>query len=115
MSADARDESLATEESTNLLFLDQFGRSVYILFFADGVLRQSSDEYEPKILAQSAKQGFPIMLVSVDFYKWEWKDYPVARHGQFNRNERFFVTTLKAIAGSSLWIITCIIRHSRFM
>lgn len=101
--ADSVDEVLGMGESTVLLSLQHFVRSVNHCFGPE-YLREPNEEDLKRILRQSAARGFPGMIGSIDCCKWEWKNCPTSWHGQYQGKDGKPVVALEAICVQSLWI-----------
>ena len=102
-SADALDENLRLGESTALLVLKHFCKTV-IAEFGSEYLRAPTEADMNRILTTNAARGFPGMLGSIDCMHWFWKNCPTAWSGQYKGKESGPTVVLEAIASYDLWI-----------
>jgi hypothetical protein len=80
--ADELDEQIRMAESTVLKNLKLFCEHI-IAVYGKQYLRKPTKEDLEFILALHSSRGWPGMLGSLDVMHWEWKNCPVAWHGQF--------------------------------
>ncbi|KAK2434912.1 hypothetical protein QL285_020015 [Trifolium repens] len=101
MSADAVDEYIKIGGSTTLECLRRFCKGI-IRLYEPVYMRAPTEEDLQKILNVSEMREFPR---SIDCMHWEWKNYPKAWEGQFNRGDKGTTTViLEAVASHDLWI-----------
>jgi Plant transposon protein len=101
--ADAVDEYVRIAESTALQRLESFSIAVNAKFGAE-YLRCPTAQDIRRLLSIGEKRGFPGILGSIDCTKWQWKNCPVAFHGQYSGKEGVPTVILEAIADHNLWL-----------
>lgn len=79
--ADAVDEYVRLSKSTASECLHEFCLAI-VEAFSSTYLRKPTEDDIQQILAVNEGRGFPGMLGSLDCTHWEWKNCPVAWHGQ---------------------------------
>ncbi|XP_051113745.1 uncharacterized protein LOC127239577 [Andrographis paniculata] len=101
---DTVDEYLRLGESTTRACLKQFVEGICSLFGEEYLRRPNSTDVQ-RLLFVAETRGFPGMLGSIDCMHWEWKNYPAAWKGQFERGDHGKPTViLEAVASYDLWI-----------
>ena len=104
VAADAVDEYIRIGESTTIECTKRFVSAI-IDVFGDEYLRRPNPEDLERLLRKGQQRGFPGMLGSIDCMHWEWKNCPVAWHGQYLRGDHSHPTmVLEAVASYDLWI-----------
>lgn len=104
VAADAVDEYLRIGETTTIKCVKKFARAI-IAVFGDEYLRRPNVADLQRLLYIGHQRGFPGMLGSIDCMHWEWKNCPVAWHGQYARGDHKTPTImLEAVASQDLWI-----------
>ena len=85
--ADFMDQYIRIGESTALESLKRFVIAVVEVFGGEYLI--SPNEHDTaRLLAIGERRGFPGMLVSIDCMHWQWKNCPVAWHGQYTGHKR---------------------------
>jgi hypothetical protein len=90
-------------ESTALESLKQFCAAIAAIY-GNMYLQSPNEEDITCILAVSEMQGFSGMMGSLDCMHWTWKNFPVAKHGQYSGKEGKPTVILEAVATHNLWI-----------
>jgi hypothetical protein len=103
VSSNAIDEYCRTSESTTMECLKRFCLAIRALF-EDYHMRQPTRVDFDKQLAINEARGFPGMFASLDCMHWEWKNCPVAWHGDFGDRNGKKSIILEAIATEDLHI-----------
>ena len=81
LASDAVDEYVRLAESTTQLTLAEFCKTI-VEELGNEYLRQPNDDDVRRILSKNSFRGFPGLLGSLDCTHWEWKNCPIAWHGQ---------------------------------
>ncbi|XP_038717267.1 uncharacterized protein LOC120010555 [Tripterygium wilfordii] len=101
--ADLLDEYVRIGESTAVLSMKKFVKTV-ISVFGNEYLRSPNSDDVARLLAIGESRGFPGMLGSIDCIHWKWKNCPSAWKGQFTGHIHEPTLILEAIASYDLWI-----------
>ena len=101
--ADFVDQYIRIGESTALESLKRFVIAVVEVFGGE-YLRSPNEHDSTRLLAIGERRGFPGMLGSIDCMHWQWKNCPVAWHGQYTGHKREPTIILEAVASKDLWI-----------
>jgi len=101
--ADFMDQYIRIGESTALESLKRFVIAVVEVFGGE-YLRSPNEHDTARLLAIGERRGFPGMLGSIDCMHWQWKNCPVAWHGQYTGHKREPTIILEAVASKDLWI-----------
>ncbi|GKA11250.1 RNA-directed DNA polymerase, eukaryota [Tanacetum coccineum] len=100
---DAFDEYLQIAKRCSRECLDNFTKCIYILYVEEYLRKPSLEDIEKTYALHEEKHGLPEMLGSIDCIHWDWKNCPMALHGQFKRKDYIHPTLmLKAVADQKL-------------
>jgi hypothetical protein len=101
--ADLVDDNLAMGDSTAIMCVKRFVVAI-VHIFGSTYLRASNAEDTARLLEFNSKQGFPVMLGSINYMHWSWKNCPAAWHGQFKGHKKDATIILEAVANHETWI-----------
>jgi hypothetical protein len=101
--ADRLDEYIRMGESTILEIVNQFTRTIVIIYGAT-YLRQPNSEDIARLLHVAEERGFLRMLGSLDCMHWEWERCPTALHGQYRGHFKKPTIILEVVVSVDLWI-----------
>jgi Plant transposon protein len=101
---DVVDEYLRIGESTTRKCTERFVRAFINIFGEEHMRRPNVADIE-RLLHMGQQRRFPGMLGSIDCMHWEWKNYPIAWHGQYVRGDHKCLTIMfETVASQDLWI-----------
>ncbi|XP_038707215.1 uncharacterized protein LOC120002520 [Tripterygium wilfordii] len=103
VSTDLLDEYVPIGESTVILSMKKFVKTI-ISVFGNEYLRSPNSDDIAKLLVIGESRGFPGMLGSIDCMDWKWKNCPTAWKAQFSGNIHEPTLILEAVASHDLWI-----------
>lgn len=103
VSADHLVSYIRLHESTLLSTLKEFCRTV-VECFRDEHLRRPSESDIKKIESDYSRLGFPGCLGAVDCSGWEWRNCPVAWHGQYKGKENKPMLRMEVLCDDKLHI-----------
>jgi hypothetical protein len=102
--ADTIDEWLKLARQTSSECLEYFCEGI-IACYGEEFCRRPNVADTQRLLAKAEERGFPGMLGSIDCMHWQWRNCPVAHHGQFTRGDIKHPTIiLEAVASYDRWI-----------
>lgn len=81
-SADIVDEYVRIGENTAIECLERFVRGVNDVFGVEYLRRPNNNDVE-YLLQMGELHGFPGMLGSIDYMRWEWKNCPLHGNDSF--------------------------------
>ncbi|KAF8377336.1 hypothetical protein HHK36_030713 [Tetracentron sinense] len=102
-SADSTNEYIRISESTAILCMKKFYRTI-VEVFGDEYLRTPNINDVTRLLKKSEERGFLGMLGSLDCMHWAWKNCPMAWTGQYLGRHGSPTVILEAVASYDLWI-----------
>ncbi|XP_020249443.1 uncharacterized protein LOC109826833 [Asparagus officinalis] len=102
-SADSTDEYVRIGESTVIVCLKRFCRTI-VEVYGDEYLRTPNVDDVARLLQKGEERGFPGILGSLDCMHWQWKNYPIAWVRQYSGRHGGPTIILEAVASYDLWI-----------
>nr|GFD33846.1 hypothetical protein [Tanacetum cinerariifolium] len=101
--ADAFDEYLQMSEHTARDALFFFNMCIIELYMPKYLRKPTSEDVVNIQQKHNNVHGFPRMRGSIDCMHWEWKNCPVAWHGQYDRGDKKYpIIMLEAVASQDL-------------
>ncbi|KAF8391673.1 hypothetical protein HHK36_023980 [Tetracentron sinense] len=102
-SVDSTDEYVRIDESTTILCMKKFCRTI-VEVFGDEYLRTPNANDVARLQKKGEERGFLGILGSLDCMHWAWKNCPTAWMGQYSGCHGSPTIILEAVTSYDLWI-----------